>query len=101
LVLDHLDTAEAVLQARDDARRMCVVGREGHGVLRRTEAGALGRRVIRRDGRADDRRRDRDGDESEDQELLTPLPPKKTPGPADDGTPGRHATIGGAGVGWW
>ena len=99
LVLDHLDAAEAVLQARDDARRVRVVGREGHGVLRRAEAGVLRRRVVRRDGRAHDRRRDRDGDEGEDQELLTPLPPEEAPGPADDGPTGRRAAVGGAGVG--
>ena len=99
LVLDHLDAAEAVLQARDDARRVRVVAREGHGVLRRAEAGVLRRRVVRRDGRADDRRRDRDRDEGEDQELLTPLPPEEPPGPADDGTTGGRAAVGRAGVG--
>ena len=98
LVLDHLDGA-GVLQPRDDARRVRVVGREGCGVLRRTESGVLRRRVVRRDGRTHDRRRDRDGDEGEDQELLTPLAPKEAPGPADDGPAGRHAAIGGAGVG--
>ena len=88
LVLDHLDAAEAVLQARDDACRVRVIGREGHGVLRRAEAGVVRRRRIRRDGRAHDRRRDRDRDEGEDQELLTPLAPEEPPGPADDRPPG-------------
>ena len=63
---------------------MRVVGREGHRVLCRAEAGVLRRRVVRRDGRAHDRRRDRDRDEGEDQELLAPLPPEEPPRPADD-----------------
>ena len=99
LVLDQLDTAETVLEARDDARRVRVVGRERHGVLRRAEAEVRRLRVVRGDGRSHDRRRDRDRDEGEDQELLTPLAPKQAPRPADDGTTGRRATIGASGGG--
>ena len=51
------------------------------------------------DGRADDRRRHRDGDEGEDQELLTPLAPKEAPRPADDGATGGQPAIGRAGAG--
>ena len=99
LVFDHLDAAEPMLKRGDDARRVRVVDGEGRGVLRRAESGILRRRVVRRDGRAHDRRRNRDDDEGKDQELLTPLPAEEPPGPADDGSAGGCAAVGGAGFG--
>jgi hypothetical protein len=98
LVLDELDAAEAVLQAGNNARRVCVVGRKGHRVLRRAKACVLRRWVIRGDGRADDRRPHGDGDEGEDQQLLAPLASEETPCPPHHGAPRWHATIGGASV---
>ena len=94
LVLDELDGTEAVPQTGDDARRVRVVGREGHGVLCGAEAEVRRLRRVDGDGRADDGRRDRSSDEGEDQELLAPLPSEEAPGPPDDGPTGGRSTVG-------
>ena len=91
LVLDDLDGAEAAFDARDLGFGVGIEAGEARGVLRTAEPGVLGGWRVRRHGRSDDGRRNRDDDERQDQELLAPLPPQQPPGPTDDGSPGRCA----------
>src|ERR1700722_1242160 len=101
LVLDHLDGSETVLEIRDIPRHMRAQARIGRRVTCGAEAEALRLRRVCRDGRADDRRGNCDDYESEDQELLTPLPAKEAPCPPDDCTSGGYSAVSGSGFSPW
>jgi len=92
-ILDHLNGAE-MRRLRDECLRLRAVTREGRRIGRRAEAGILRRWIVHRNRRAEDRRRDRHGNQREDQKLLTPFAPKEAPRPMRHGASRGNASVG-------
>jgi hypothetical protein len=91
---DHIDRPESFLSGDEARLQLFRIGAvEPEQPAGRTELGIVRCARVVGDRNAADRGPDRDGEESEHQDLLPPLAAKHPPGPADDCAPGSDATL--------
>ena len=88
LVLDDVDRTEALPDGREVRCHGLVGAGEGDQMVGRAEAGVGRRRDVGADGGGQERRRDRDGQQGQHQQLLAPLVTEQPPRPADHGPAG-------------